>query len=71
MPGQAGTAGREAAHVAPPWDSRRCRRQVGREGSHGSTGDWGLPGRVTASRDLANKGPSHQGYGFSSGHVWM
>ena len=20
---------------------------------------------------LANKGPSHQGYGFSSGHVWM
>ena len=20
---------------------------------------------------FANKGPSHQGYGFSSGHVWM
>ena len=23
------------------------------------------------SRDIANKGPSRQGYGFSSGHVWM
>ena len=23
------------------------------------------------NRDIANKGPSHQGYGFSSGHVWM
>ena len=23
------------------------------------------------SRDLANKDPSSQGYGFSSGHVWM
>ena len=23
------------------------------------------------SRDIANKGPSSQGYGFSSGHVWM
>ena len=23
------------------------------------------------SRDIANKGPSNQGYGFSSGHVWM
>ena len=23
------------------------------------------------SRDFANKGPSSQGYGFSSGHVWM
>ena len=23
------------------------------------------------SRDLSNKGPSSQGYGFSSGHVWM
>ena len=23
------------------------------------------------SRDIANKGPSIQGYGFSSGHVWM
>ena len=22
-------------------------------------------------RDIANKGPSHQGYGFSSSHVWM
>ena len=22
-------------------------------------------------RDIANKGPSSQGYGFSSGHVWM
>ena len=22
-------------------------------------------------RDLANKGPSSQGYGFCSGHVWM
>ena len=21
--------------------------------------------------DFANKGPSSQGYGFSSGHVWM
>ena len=23
------------------------------------------------SRDIANKGPSSQSYGFSSGHVWM
>ena len=23
------------------------------------------------SRDFANKGPISQGYGFSSGHVWM
>ena len=23
------------------------------------------------SRDIANKGPASQGYGFSSGHVWM
>ena len=23
------------------------------------------------SRDIANKGPSRQGYGFSCGHVWM
>jgi len=28
--------------------------------------------RVFKSRDyFANKGPSSQGYGFSSGHVWM
>ena len=26
---------------------------------------------VLKSRDFANKGPSSQGYGFSSGHVWM
>ena len=38
-----------------------------------------LPGRkvmtnldsIFKSRDIANKGPSSQGYGFSSGHVWM
>ena len=38
-----------------------------------------LPGRkfmtnldsILKSRDIANKGPSSQGYGFSSGHVWM
>ena len=23
------------------------------------------------TRDFADKGPSSQGYGFSSGHVWM
>ena len=26
---------------------------------------------ITKSRDIANKGLSSQGYGFSSGHVWM
>ena len=26
---------------------------------------------VFKSRDIANKGPSSQGYGFSCGHVWM
>ena len=26
---------------------------------------------ILQSRDIANKGPSTQGYGFSSGHVWM
>ena len=26
---------------------------------------------ILKSRDFANKGPSIQGYGFSSGHVWM
>ena len=27
--------------------------------------------RILKSRDIANKGLSSQGYGFSSGHVWM
>ena len=26
---------------------------------------------IFKSRDIANKGPSSQGYGFSSGHVWI
>ena len=26
---------------------------------------------ILKSRDFANKGPFSQGYGFSSGHVWM
>ena len=26
---------------------------------------------ILKSRDFANKGPSSQGYGFSSAHVWM
>ena len=26
---------------------------------------------ILKSRDIANKGPSSKGYGFSSGHVWM
>ena len=26
---------------------------------------------IFKSRDIANKGPSSQGYGFSNGHVWM
>ena len=26
---------------------------------------------IFKSRDIANKGSSSQGYGFSSGHVWM
>ena len=26
---------------------------------------------IFKSRDIANKGPFSQGYGFSSGHVWM
>ena len=26
---------------------------------------------ILKSRDIGNKGPSGQGYGFSSGHVWM
>ena len=26
---------------------------------------------IFKSRDIANKGPSSQGYGFSRGHVWM
>ena len=26
---------------------------------------------ILKSRDFANKGPSSQGYGFSSGHVWI
>ena len=30
------------------------------------------PDSIFKSRDyFANKGPSSQGYGFSSGHVWM
>ena len=28
-------------------------------------------GNILKSRDIANKGPSSQGYGFSSSHVWM
>ena len=26
---------------------------------------------ILKSRDIANKGPSGQGYGFSSSHIWM
>ena len=26
---------------------------------------------ILKSSDIANKGPSSQGYGFSCGHVWM
>ena len=26
---------------------------------------------ILKSRDITNKGPSGQGYGFSSSHVWM
>ena len=26
---------------------------------------------ILKSRDITNKGPSSQGYGFSNGHVWM
>ena len=26
---------------------------------------------IFKSRDIAHKGPSSQGYGFPSGHVWM
>ena len=26
---------------------------------------------ILKSKDFANKGPSGQGYGFSSGHVWV
>ena len=26
---------------------------------------------ILKSRAIVNKGPSSQGYGFSSGHVWM
>ena len=26
---------------------------------------------ILKSRDITNKGPCSQGYGFSSGHVWM
>ena len=26
---------------------------------------------IFKSRDIANKGPSSQSYGFSSGHIWM
>ena len=26
---------------------------------------------ILKSRDIANKDPSGQGYGFSSGHIWM
>ena len=29
------------------------------------------PDSILKSRDIVNKGPSGQGYGFSSGHVWM
>ena len=26
---------------------------------------------ILKSRDITNKGPSSQGYGFSNGHIWM
>ena len=29
------------------------------------------PDSILKSRDITNKGPSSQSYGFSSGHVWM
>ena len=27
--------------------------------------------RILKSRDITNKGPSSQGYGFSNSHLWM
>ena len=29
------------------------------------------PDNVLKSRDIANKGPYSQGYGLSSGHIWL
>ena len=26
---------------------------------------------ILKSKDIANKGPSSQGYGFSSSHIWV
>ena len=39
-----------------------------------NTQDWSLlewTGWISGQSYFANKGPSSQGYGFSSGHVWM
>ena len=33
--------------------------------------DITFPTKVHLVKAIANKGPSSQGYGFSSGHVWM
>ena len=33
--------------------------------------NWGGILKILKSRNIADKGPSSQSYGFSSGHVWM
>ena len=41
-------------------------------GSHRVGHDWSdLAAVAAATHYFANKGPSNQGYGFSSGHLWM
>ena len=40
-----------------------------RQGSLACRSPWGH--RELDMTELLNKGPSSQGYGFTSGHVWM
>ena len=51
---------------------RDCSHEIKRHLLHGRKAMTNLDS-IFKSRDIpfANKGPSSQGYGFSSGHVWM
>ena len=48
-----------------------CSHEIKRRLLLGRKAMTNLDSILKSRHDFANKGPSSQGYGFSSGHVWM
>ena len=48
-----------------------CSHEIKRRLLLGRKAMINLHSMLKSRHDFANKGPSSQGYGFSSGHVWM